>query len=245
MAPAFEVQPGAGLVAAHVFPAASACYLWQAPPLLPPKILGGFASAALAEAWWGHATGQAFDPQWSDDPAMLRLAARVKPRVWCGALSPRAFLAWVPGGTGVQFLTDDQTGQMQWDRPDAVQAAAWRQGYPWSWWTPDAVGHDSGDRAPDVHWGQADPAWYLGQGPHGGTILWQWAHQGTDWRVRWIEQAQHPDHAPYEWPSLTAATQWVQAHDPARPVTGYAPEDVRQWALQTRQTVRLMATVLG
>lgn len=245
MPPAFEVIPGAPVQAARVAAGPSACYLWQTPPGQPPKILGGFASPALAEAWWTQATGQAWTPQWVEDPAMVRLAARVKPRVWCGALSPHAFVAWAATGGGVQWLTDDHSGQMTWSRPEAVQAAAWRQGYPWSWWTPAAVGHDSADRAPDVQWGVADPAWYLGQGPHGGTILWQWAHQGPEWRVRWIEQAQHPDHAPYEWPSLTAATQWVQTHDPARPVMGYVPNTVRQVAWQTRPTVRPSAPVLG
>lgn len=216
--------------------------LWQEPPGQSPKCLGRFRSPHAAARWWTEATGTAYQPLWHDQHPMATVAARVKPAVWCGGLSPQAFMAWVDTPQGVQPWTSG--GRVRW--PDAVslETALWQQGMPFAWWTPAAIFEPgTPDRAPDMQWGWAEPQWHLGQGAHGGIILWQWAHDTATYKVRWIEQAQDPQHTPYEWPRLTDALQWIATHDPGRPVSGYAPSTVQNALLTAvaQTAVRLMA----
>lgn len=156
---------------------------------------------------------------------MATIGPRVKPSVWCGGLSPQAFIAWTEEAAGPTVWAHDR--QTRWPTPQALEQALWEAGQPWRWWTPTAL-FDPGtpDRA-DPGWGHPDPVWYLGQGAHGGVVLWQWVHDQAAYKVRWIEQAQHPDHAPYEWRQIADAQQWLTTHDPGRPLAGYAPHAVR------------------
>lgn len=226
MAHGFDVaplMPAEALKTAH-----GTVILWQAPPDAAPRVLGRFATPRQAEQWWTAATGTAFAPQWHEPPHPLeRIAERVKPRVWCGGISPARFVAWTGSGDTVRTWPGDD-GRAVWPTPQALEAALWRTGQPWSWWTPAGVRPDSPDRADDTHPAVPDPAWYLGQGRRGGIVLWQWTHdaRGT-YRLRWIEAAADPHHTPYEWPQLDQAVAWARQHDPSRPVAGYAPDAVR------------------
>jgi len=211
-APAHAIQSSHGAVT-----------VWQEPAQTAPRILGRFAGIKSAAEWWMAATGTAFDPVWHDPPHPLeRVAERVKPRVWCGGISPTRFVAWVGNGDAVTLWRE--AGAALWDTPQALETALWRQGFPWSWWTPAGVRPDSPYRADETNPASPDPAWYLGQGQRGGVVLWQWVHDTKGaYRLRWIEAAQDPHHTPYEWPRLDQAVAWVRQHDPARPVAGYAP----------------------
>jgi len=221
----FEVRPTVPLDALQS--SRGAVVLWQTPPHEAPRVLGRFAAVRLAAHWWEAATGTPFDPVWHKPPHPLeRVAERVKPRVWCGGLSPTRFVAWTGSGDAVEIWRG--AGRALWETPQALETALWREGLPWSWWTPAGVRPDSPHRADDARPAIPDPVWYLGQGPRGGFVLWQWVHDAQSaYRLRWIEAAADPHHAPYEWPKLDQAVSWVRQHDPGRPVAGYAPTAVR------------------
>lgn len=241
MDPGFEVVPTAPTHALQS--PRGPVILWQEPPQAAPRVLGRFASVGHAGRWWVSATGTAFDPTWHESPHPLeRIAERVKPRVWCGGLSPARFVAWTGAGDTAQLWRG--AGPAVWDAPQALESALWRHGLPWSWWTPAGVRPDSPHRADPAFAGQDDPCWYLGQGPRGGIVLWQWTHDAQTYRLRWVEAAAHPGHAPYEWPEIGQAVAWARQHDPARPVAGYAPHAVRA-ALVAQMGVTAPKTALS